>query len=184
MIIFSLCLGVSVAISPRLEKLFAIIHEDADLLVINKPAGLVCHPSKNGELSSLIGRVRLYLGTGSLQLAAFAAVSETLNLQPATAVTPHLVNRLDLETGGVVLVAKNPAVAGELGKILEARTIEKEYLAIVHGHVAAESGTIAAPLGKDEHSIVAVKDCVRTDGASSQTEFFVERRFSNDIFPV
>ena len=41
------------------NNLFEIIHEDAELLVINKPAGLVCHPSKNGELSSLIGRVRL-----------------------------------------------------------------------------------------------------------------------------
>jgi 23S rRNA pseudouridine1911/1915/1917 synthase len=150
-----------------LEKLFEIIFEDADLLVVNKSAGLVCHPTKNGEMSSLIGRARLHL-------------LSTLNSQPSTSVEPHLINRLDRETSGVVLIAKNSAVAGELGKILESRAIEKEYLAIVHGHVAAGQGTIDAPLGKDEHSIVAVKDCVRPDGAPSQTEFFVERRFSRN----
>jgi 23S rRNA pseudouridine1911/1915/1917 synthase len=128
------------------EKLFEIIFEDDDLLVVNKPAGLVCHPTKNGEMSSLIGRVRLHLGN---------------------AAQPHLVNRLDRETSGVVIVAKNSEVAGEMGKILESRTIEKEYLAIVHGHVAAEQGIIDAPLGRDETSRVAIKDCVRPDGALS-----------------
>ncbi len=111
------------------EKLFEIIFEDDELLVINKPAGLVCHPTKNGELSSLIGRTRLHLGN---------------------AAQPHLVNRLDRETSGVVVVAKNSEVAGELGKILESRAIEKEYLAIVHGQVREDHGLIDAPLGKDE----------------------------------
>lgn len=139
-----------------MQKLFEIIHEDADLLVINKPAGLVCHPTKGDEYSSLISRVRLHLGA---------------------ATTAHLVNRLDRETGGVVLVAKNAATAGELGKILESRTAEKEYFAIVHGHVAAEQGRIDGPLGKDERSRVVIKDCVRADGAAAVTEFFVQRRF-------
>jgi 23S rRNA pseudouridine1911/1915/1917 synthase len=88
------------------------------------------------------------------------------------------VNRLDRETSGVVIVAKNSVTAGDLGKALEARAVEKEYLAIVHGHVREEHGLIDAPLGKDEKSIVAVKDRVRPDGARSQTEFWVERRFS------
>jgi len=110
-------------------------------------------------MSSLIGRARLHL---------------------ANSAQPHLINRLDRETSGVVLIAKNSETAGELGKILESRAIEKEYLAIVHGHVREESGLIDAPLGKDENSIVAVKDCVRPDGASSQTEFWVERRFIRD----
>jgi 23S rRNA pseudouridine1911/1915/1917 synthase len=141
-----------------MEKLFDIIFEDDDLLVVNKPAGLVCHPTKNGEMSSLIGRVRLHLGAGA---------------------SPHLVNRLDRETSGVVVIAKNPAIAGELGKILESRAVEKEYLAIVHGHPHQDRGLIDAPLGKDEASRVFVKDCVRPDGATAQTEFFVERRFEN-----
>jgi 23S rRNA pseudouridine1911/1915/1917 synthase len=137
------------------EKLFDIIFENDDLLVVNKPAGLVCHPTKDGEMSSLIGRARLHLKN-----------------------QPHLVNRLDRETSGVVIVAKNSEAAGELGKIWEARAIEKEYWAIVHGHLRDEHGLIDSPLGKDEQSLVAVKDCVCLDGVPSQTEIFVERRFS------
>jgi len=156
-----------------LENLFAIIHEDAGLLVVNKPAGLVCHPTKQGELSSLIGRVRLHL------LSTINTQPSTIPQPPAFGLRPCLVNRLDRETSGVVLVAKNSALAGELGKIWESRAVEKEYLAIVHGHVRADYGLIDAPLGKDERSLVAVKDCVRPDGAPSQTEFWVERRFSH-----
>jgi 23S rRNA pseudouridine1911/1915/1917 synthase len=156
-----------VKISPRLENLLNIVHEDAGLLVINKPAGLVCHPTKGDEFSSLISRVRLYLKPS------------TLNPQPST----HLINRLDRETSGIVIVAKNSEIAGELGKIWEARAVEKEYLAIVHGHVRDDHGLIDAPLGKDERSIVAVKDCVRPDGAPSQTEFWIERRFARYIVP-
>jgi len=170
-------------ISPFLENLFAILHEDAGLLVINKPAGLVCHPTKGDEFSSLISRARLYLNS-SLSAACGGEgrgemVPSTLNLQPS----PHLVNRLDRETSGIVIVAKNSEIAGELGKIWEARAVEKEYLAIVHGHVRDGHGLIDAPLGKDERSIVAVKDCVRPDGAPAQTEFWVERRFSKSDFP-
>ena len=80
-----------------------------------------------------------------------------------------------------MLIAKNSAVARELGKVWESRAVTKEYLAIVHGHIAAESGIIDAPLGKDGQSIVAIKDCVRPDGAPAQTEFFVEKRFVRNI---
>jgi 23S rRNA pseudouridine1911/1915/1917 synthase len=139
-----------------LDKLFDIIHEDADLLVLNKPADLVCHPTKGDVYSSLISRVRLYLGNS---------------------VEPRLVNRLDRETSGVTVVAKNVVAAGELGKLWESRGVEKEYVAIVHGHVSPENGLIDAPLGKDERSVVAIKDCVRPDGAPAQTEYWVERKF-------
>ena len=129
-----------------------IIFEDHDLLVLNKPAGLVCHPTKAGEMSSLVGRVRLYLGQNG-----------------------HLINRLDRETSGVIILAKNPAVAGALGKVWESRAVEKVYLAIVHGIVAQDSGVIDLPLGKDEKSEISIKDCVRADGAAAQTEYRVER---------
>jgi 23S rRNA pseudouridine1911/1915/1917 synthase len=156
-----------------LEKLFDIIHEDENLLVINKPAGLVCHPTKGDEYSSLISRARIYL-----ERTASHNVAE-LKIQDSRFKTsqPHLIHRLDRETSGIVLLAKNPVTAGELGKIWETRAVTKEYLAIVHGHLAAEQGVIDAPLGKDEHSPVAIKDCVRPDGAPAQTEFRVEKRF-------
>ena len=159
LLVYFVCFAVK--IFPRLENLLNILHEDASLLVVNKPAGLVCHPTKGDALSSLISRARLYLKPS------------TLNLQPST----HLINRLDRETSGVVLIAKNSETAGELGKIWEARTVQKEYLAIVHGHVRDDHGLIDAPLGRDERSRVAIKDCVRPDGAPAQTEYWVERRF-------
>src|SRR5712671_3329512 len=110
----------------KMQTLFEIIHEDAELLVVNKPAGLVCHPTKGDAYSSLISRVRLHLGPQA---------------------NPHLVNRLDRETSGVTVVAKTAVVAGELGRIWETRGVTKEYLAIVHGHVRKEHGVIDAPLG-------------------------------------
>ena len=208
-----------------MNKLFEVIYEDAELLVINKPAGLVCHPTKTDAYSSLISRVRLYLGgrgTGDPHhepLASGAGVPpaagasrpgirrgrdaradsrdgcptsdpsrvtasicaqrmvETAREVGQATNTPHLINRLDRETSGVVLVAKQDAVARDLRRIWERHAVRKEYLAIVHGRVRLDAGVIDAPLGKDDNSSVAIKDCVRSDGAASQTEFRVERRF-------
>lgn len=140
-----------------MNKLFEIIHQDEDLLVVNKPAGLVCHPTKTDEYSSLISRMRLHLGPGA---------------------APQLVNRLDRETSGVTVAALNPLSARELRRAWENRQVEKEYLAIVHGHPAADAGHISAPLGKDHASRVAVKDCVRPDGLPADTEYEVLRRFA------
>src|SRR6185436_1217484 len=93
-------------------------------------------------------------------------------------VHPQLVNRLDRETSGVMLVAKDAATAGELRRIWENRVVQKQYLAIVHGHVTADRGTINASLGKDDRSAVAIKDTVRDDGLPSQTDYAVATRFT------
>jgi 23S rRNA pseudouridine1911/1915/1917 synthase len=141
------------------HRLIEVIYEDADLLVVNKPAGLVCHPTKCGEMSSLIGRLRLYLGDGA---------------------SAHLINRLDRETSGVTVAAKNAAAAGRLGKLWQNGAVRKEYLAVVHGFVRQDSDCIDLPLGKDETSAVAIKDCARAGGAAAVTEFLVERRFERN----
>ena len=181
-------------------EFFSIIHEDTDLLVVHKPADLVCHPTKGDEYSSLISRARIYLQRQAsregrevcegILVEADSSLPSRSSRENSQLKTknqklktdePHLVNRLDRETSGLVVIAKNAAAAGELGKIWEARSVTKEYSAIVHGHVAAEHGVIDAPLGKDESSVVAIKDCVRADGTPAQTEFFVEKRFSKDV---
>lgn len=146
------------------EKLFDIIHEDDDLLIVHKPADLVCHPTKGDEYSSLISRARIYL-------------QQSVSKRQTPDASPYLVNRLDRETSGLVVIARNVLAARELGQIWETRAVSKEYLAIVHGHVVAEQGRIDAPLGRDETSRVAIKDCVRVDGAPAQTEFFVQKQF-------
>ena len=155
---------------PLVEKLFDIVSDTADLLVINKPAGLVCHPTKGDVYSSLISRVRLHLGS----------------------VEAHLVNRLDRETSGLIVIEKILPAARELRKIWEARSVRKHYLAIVWGRVAETRGLIDVPLGRDEQSQVAIKDAVRADGAAARTEFVLERSFSRaegdfsllHVFPV
>lgn len=141
-------------------SLFPILHEDDHLLVVNKPADLVCHPTKHGPLSSLIARVRTHLGSDE----------------------GRLVNRLDRETSGVVLVAKGAAVAAELGRLV-AGPADKTYWAIVHGHLPGAELRIAAPLGKDLNSPVAIKDCVRDDGAAAETRIRVMRTFVRDDEP-
>jgi 23S rRNA pseudouridine1911/1915/1917 synthase len=109
--------------------------------------------------SSLISRVRLHLPDGA---------------------RPHLINRLDRETSGLVLIAKSPCAALELCHIWERRLVQKHYLAIVNGHVRESSGIIDAPLGKDERSSVAIKDKVRENGASASTTFVVLYRFARE----
>jgi 23S rRNA pseudouridine1911/1915/1917 synthase len=140
-----------------MQKLFDVIHQDAELLAVCKPAGLVCHPTKTDEYSSLISRARLHLGAGA---------------------RPQLVHRLDRETSGVIVLALTDQSARELRQIWETRQVAKEYLAIVRGKVASEHGVIDAPLGKDESSRVAIKDCVRPDGAAAVTEYWLERSWT------
>lgn len=142
--------------AATMQPLFEIVYEDDDLLVLNKPAGLVCHPTKGDVYSSLISRARLHLGPE---------------------LHPHLVNRLDRETSGLTLIAKQDLAARELRRLMEGRQVWKEYLAIVHGAIAESEGVIDAALGSDERSRVAIKDCVRADGAPAQTEFTVVKIF-------
>jgi 23S rRNA pseudouridine1911/1915/1917 synthase len=92
----------------------------------------------------------------------------------------RLVNRLDRETSGLVLIAKSATVAGELSKLIESNGVQKEYDAIVVGFVAYDEFTIDAALGKDECSAVAIKDCVRSDGAAAQTRVRLLKRFTRE----
>jgi 23S rRNA pseudouridine1911/1915/1917 synthase len=118
-----------------------IIHEDERLLVVNKPGLIVCHPSKNGPWSSLVGAAREYLGLP----------------------TVHLVFRLDRETSGVVVLAKDGATAGRLQKATQQRLIGKVYLAILTGELAGPV-TVDQPLGPDLESCVTIRSKVVAPG--------------------
>jgi 23S rRNA pseudouridine1911/1915/1917 synthase len=139
------------------EARLNIVFEDERLLVLNKPAGLVVHPTKGDEYSSLVGRVRLYLQADY-----------------------HLINRLDRETSGIVVIGKEDRAARLLRKAWESRGVTKKYLAIVHGHPQAEAGTISAALGRDSDSHVAIKDRVVEVGFAAETSWKVARRFSRE----
>jgi len=125
-----------------------VLHEDERLLVVNKPGDVVCHPSKAGPWSSLVGAAREY-----------ARVS-----------VMHLVFRLDRETSGVVVLAKDAATASRLQVAMQNRLVAKSYLAVLTGELAA-AVTVDQPLGDDDASPVFVKSAVRADGQAAVTHF-------------
>lgn len=114
-----------------------ILEEDADFIAFSKPGWVVCHPSKNGPWSSLVGAVREWRG------------GETM----------HLVSRLDRETSGVILIALNREAASKSQKAVERRWVSKTYLAILEGEMS-EPQLVDAPLRPDTASPVLVKQCV------------------------
>jgi 23S rRNA pseudouridine1911/1915/1917 synthase len=125
-----------------------VIHEDERLIVINKPGDVVCHPSKHGPWSSLVGAVREHLGLG----------------------TVHLVFRLDRETSGVVALAKDPRMASRLQTAMQDRKVGKAYVALLTGELAAAI-RVDQPLGPDTASPVYMKSAVCADGQPSATLF-------------
>lgn len=125
-----------------------ILHESDDLLVVDKPGDVVCHPSKAGPWSSLVGAAREYGGL--------------------TAV--HPVFRLDRETSGVVVLAKHERAASRLQKAMQKRLVRKAYLAILTGELRAPV-TVNQPLGDDLSSPVFMKAAVAADGKPSVTHF-------------
>lgn len=114
-----------------------ILFEDERLLVLNKPGDIVCHPSKDGPWSSLVGAAREYLGGGSM----------------------HLIFRLDRETSGVVLLAKDAVSGRRLQMAAQNRRYGKTYFAILAGELAGET-VVDQPLGPDLSGPVTVKSCV------------------------
>jgi 23S rRNA pseudouridine1911/1915/1917 synthase len=123
-----------------------VVQETDDFIVLDKPGGLVCHPTKGDSFSSLIGRLRLY----------FEGTEEV----------PRFVHRLDRETSGLVLVSKNRPVHKSLCRELE--QAEKRYLAVVEGDPGAE-GLIDQPIGKAQGSEVVVKQQVIEGGKACRT---------------
>ncbi len=134
-----------------------IIEEDADFIAFNKPGWVVCHPSKNGPWSSLVGAVREWRG----------------------GTTMHLVSRLDRETSGIILIALNRDAASKSQKAVERRWVSKTYLAVLEGEMT-EPQLVDAPLRPDTASPVLVKQCVG-EGPDSQTavSFFEPLYFGN-----
>jgi 23S rRNA pseudouridine1911/1915/1917 synthase len=114
---------------PQAE--FRIAYEDEHLLVVDKPAGVVVHPARGN-----------WTGTLAQALAAHGAAGG----EPER---PGIVHRLDRDTSGLLVVARSEAVHRALKEAIQARTVTREYLALVTGRPPARSGTIDAPLGRD-----------------------------------
>ncbi|MEP7360704.1 MAG: RluA family pseudouridine synthase [Chloroflexota bacterium] len=138
-----------------------IIYEDADVLVINKPAGLVTHPSPGRTGGTLVNA-----------LLARAPASEYGAV--AGADRPGIVHRLDRDTSGLIVVARNDHAQQALMAQLKARRVKKTYLALVHGSTVAEIGRIEAPIGRDPRQFS--KMAVLPNGRPSVTGYRVRER--------
>jgi 23S rRNA pseudouridine1911/1915/1917 synthase len=138
-----------------------ILYEDASVIAINKPAGLVVHAGAGALSGTLVNRL----------VHHFSTLSQVGGEQ-----RPGIVHRLDKGTSGVLLVARNDAAHRALAAQFAGRTVEKTYLALVHGPVRGEEGRITAPIARDPVRRIRMTAKLGT-GRSALTEYRVLKRF-------
>jgi 23S rRNA pseudouridine1911/1915/1917 synthase len=144
-----------------------VVYEDADLLIVDKPAGLVVHPAPGHGDGTLVNAL---LGRGEpLAPGGIAGVQR-----------PGIVHRLDRDTSGLLMVARSDAAQASLQAQLKARRIKKTYLALVAGSVSAGAGRIEAPIGRDPGR--RTRMAVVPSGRPSTTGYRVRERFDGWTF--
>ena len=136
-------------------------YEDDDVLVIDKPAGLVVHPAAGHGSGTLVNALA---GRAGADWGAIAGIER-----------PGIVHRLDRDTSGLLMVAKNDAAQASLMAQLKARRVKKTYLALVLGSVGAAVGRIEAPIGRDPKH--RTRMAVVPDGRPAVTGYRVRERF-------
>jgi 23S rRNA pseudouridine1911/1915/1917 synthase len=139
-----------------------IIYEDADLLVIDKPAGLAVHPAPGHPTHTLANAVLNYL-------PGLAADADSLR--------PGIVHRLDKDTSGLIVVAKNRVAQANLSDQFKSRTVSKSYLVLVKGKLTPEKGIIEADIGRDPRH--RQKMAVVSGGREARTNYKVIRYYGN-----
>ncbi len=137
-----------------------VVYEDDDVLIVNKPAGLVVHPAPGHWRGTLVNAL---LARGD-HYGGIAGVAR-----------PGIVHRLDRDTSGLLIVARNDAAQAGLMAQLKARRVRKTYLALVQGSVAAAVGRIEAPIGRDPKD--RKRMAVVPDGRAAVTGYRVRERF-------
>jgi 23S rRNA pseudouridine1911/1915/1917 synthase len=170
--------GESIAVTgePRPAPLKAIaediplqvVFEDADLAVIDKPAGMMVHAG-SGQTEDARNRGTLV----NALLHRFQALSKTSGEQ-----RPGIVHRLDKDTSGLIIVAKNDRAHAALAAMFSTRRIKKTYVALVHGAVERPKGTITAAIGRDPVRRTRMTTRVQEDGRSAVSHYEVVRRLA------
>ncbi len=158
-------------IIPEPEKLklkpqnipIEILYEDEDVLVVNKPQGMVVHPAP-GHYSGTLVNALLY---------------HCKNLSSINGIIrPGIVHRIDKDTSGVLMIAKNNKSHNFLADQLRDHTVKRIYMALVHGNIKEESGTVDAPIGR--HPVNRLKRAViENNSKKAVTHFKVVERYSN-----
>jgi 23S rRNA pseudouridine1911/1915/1917 synthase len=143
-----------------------VVFEDADVVVVDKPAGLVVHPGSGHRSGTLVhGLLARYP-----ELAGLADVDDTDGAE-----RPGIVHRLDAGTSGLLVVARTPAARRSLVAQLAARAVDRRYWGLVWGHVEAPAGQVDAPIGRDDRD--PTRMAVRIDGREARTGYEVLQRF-------
>lgn len=163
-IVFNLPSPKNLSLEPENIPL-DIVYEDDDIAVINKPQGMVVHPACGSENGTLVNALLYNLSSLS-----------TIN----GVVRPGIVHRLDKDTSGLLVVAKNDEAHKNLQSQIQKKDAKRYYVALLDGNVKEDAGTINEPVGRshsDRKKMAVVKD-----GRNAETHFRVLRRFSRYTF--
>lgn len=165
---------VEVAVPPPAEEVrheaigraldAAILHDDADVVALAKPAGLVVHPVGRIRVNTLIQGLHWLYQHGP---------------RATDGAVPRICHRLDRDTSGVLLLAKTQAARSALQTSFERRTVRKRYLAVVQGAPPDDAGTVDLPIGPDTEAEIELMMTTRPDGAPSRTDYRVVERFAD-----
>lgn len=141
-----------------------IVYEDSDLLVVNKPKGMVVHPAPGHYSGTLVNALMYHCGDS---LSGINGV-----------IRPGIVHRIDRDTSGLLIVAKNDTAHNILAEQIKVHSFTREYMAVVQG-IIKEDGTVDAPIGR--HKTDRKKMCVTTENSrEAVTHYFVEQTYRNN----
>lgn len=140
-----------------------ILYEDQDLAVINKPAGMIVHPGAGADSGTMVGAMLHRFGGDQ----GLSSVGGPLR--------PGIVHRLDKETSGAIVIAKNDAAHRKLVEDFRARDVQKTYVALLHGRIKGDSGRVELPIARDlrRRSRMTAR---RRDGREARTDWRVRLR--------
>ena len=153
------------AADPSVE--LTVVHEDDDVIVIDKPTGLVVHPGAGHEGSTLVHGL----------LARYPELVIDGHPVGGDPVRPGIVHRLDKGTSGLLVVARNDEAHAELVDQLSSHTVDRHYLALVWGHLDTNLGTIDAPVGRSRRD--PLKMTVTNEGRDARTHYEVRETFAD-----
>jgi 23S rRNA pseudouridine1911/1915/1917 synthase len=149
------------AVPPEDDVPFEVVFEDASMIVVNKPAGVVVHPAPGNERGTLVNGLlarypELRSGDGDLR--------------------PGIVHRLDKDTSGLLVIGRTLTAVANLQRQMQSRSTEKRYLLLVRGGIDEDEGLIDRPIGRDPRN--RQRMAVRSEGRTAQTHFWVRERLS------
>lgn len=138
---------------------FEILYEDFDILIINKEPFMVVHPTKSHQNNTLSNGIAYYFNKNNIKKKI------------------RFVNRLDMNTSGILIVAKNPFAHQQMSLQFEKNLVKKKYKAIVEGMVKDDEGTLDMPIGREEEK--SIRKMVTEKGLTAITKYSVINRFDN-----